>query len=88
MITRKEDLNLSKLQTHEFSPTWIKFLCRQSKDYLSQIHGPSFFKQLKESVLDQLGRNTTEDLDRQTWRTWLSWREGSNQAPGKQKRSP
>lgn len=36
-----EDPNPETVGMHEFSPSWIKFLCAHSKKYLERIHGPS-----------------------------------------------
>jgi hypothetical protein len=58
----KEYPDLTTVMTHDFSSSWIKFLCRQSKDYLMQIHEPSNMKQIEESVLDLIGENTIENL--------------------------
>lgn len=56
------DSPVDDVRTHEFSPSWIKYLCRNSIKTLKKLHGPSVIEQLEISILDNLGSYTLEQL--------------------------
>ncbi len=50
------------VRTHEFSPSWIKYLCRNSIKNMKELHGASVMEQLEISILDNFGSYTLKQI--------------------------